>query len=120
MLLQQDGVVIHPTIGETASRAVDEGVDGLRKALETLRGALPWLADLPEADAEEFLHEFVDVARGTAALGGPEPLTTLLTQWRHAAEVHADPALRALIEREPGGDYGAAAPPEEPPAKSGT
>ncbi|MFF7456760.1 hypothetical protein [Kitasatospora sp. NPDC008115] len=34
------------------------------------------------------------------------PIALLLTQWRHTAEVHADPALYAILTREPEGDPG--------------
>ncbi|MFD7589423.1 hypothetical protein ACFV84_28785 [Kitasatospora sp. NPDC059811] len=51
-------------------------------------------------------------ARGAVALDNLAPIALLLTQWRHSAEVHADPALLALITREPDGDLGPAAMPE--------
>ncbi|WP_275410720.1 hypothetical protein [Sinosporangium siamense] len=34
------------------------------------------------------------------------PVAILLTQWRHTAEVHADPVLHELITREPEVDFG--------------
>ena len=108
--LEQDGSVVDFTAKLLSSFAAREGADGLRRILPE---ALPWMTFLPEPDAEEFLGELVDVARGAAALDNLTPLAVLLTQWKHTAEVHADPALRALVEREPEGDFGAAAPPAE-------
>jgi hypothetical protein len=33
-------------------------------------------------------------------------VAVLLTQWRHSAEVYADPALLEILTREPEGDLG--------------
>ncbi|MFD7827060.1 hypothetical protein [Kitasatospora sp. NPDC059803] len=54
----------------------------------------------------------MDTARGAVALDDPAPSALLLTRRRHSAEVHAGPALLALITREPDGDLGPAAMPE--------
>ncbi|NJP89929.1 hypothetical protein HCN51_10800 [Nonomuraea sp. FMUSA5-5] len=73
--------------------------------IAALRQALPpWSALLPEADVEAMLGELVDTARAAAT---PETLALLLAQWRHSAEIHADPALHAVLTREPEGDLGA-------------
>ncbi|PXX68371.1 hypothetical protein DFR70_10251 [Nocardia tenerifensis] len=73
---------------------------------EALPDAVPWVAFLPAADVDEFLTEFVAVAQKAVALGNLSPLTSLLTQWRNTAEIHADPVLLALVTREPEGDFG--------------
>ncbi|MGV9819975.1 hypothetical protein [Nocardia xishanensis] len=39
-------------------------------------------------------------------------MATLLAQWRHTAEVYADPALLKLVTSEPEGDFGPVEPPE--------
>lgn len=54
------------------------------------------------------LAELVDIARGAVALENLAPIALLLAQWRHSAEIHADPALLALLTREPDGDLGPA------------
>lgn len=67
-----------------------------------------------------FLAELVSVGRGAADLDNLAPVAILLAQWRHTAEVHADPALRELISREPEGDLGPVPIPEpgrEPSAR---
>jgi hypothetical protein len=51
----------------------------------------------------EFLAELATVARGAVELDNFAPVAVLLAQWRHTAEVHADPALREIITREPDG-----------------
>lgn len=68
--------------------------------------ALPWLTFLPESDIELFLDELIRVVRGAAAVENLAPIATLLTQWRHTAEIYADPALLAILTREPEGDLG--------------
>jgi hypothetical protein len=76
-----------------------------------LRDALPWVTFLPEEDFGAFVQELVTVARGAAALGNFAPVAVLLTQWRHSAEVYADPVLLDILTREPEGDLGPVPPP---------
>jgi hypothetical protein len=78
--------------------------------LEVLRrllpDALPWVTFLPERDFETFVVELVAVARGAAHLGNLAPIAVLLTQWRHSADIYADPTLLEILTREPEGDFG--------------
>jgi hypothetical protein len=71
-----------------------------------LSEALPWAVFLPDDDVDVFLAELVTVARGAADLGNVAPVAVLLAQWRHTAEVHADPTLREILTAEPDGDFG--------------
>jgi hypothetical protein len=73
-----------------------------------LPDALPWVTFLPEPDFESFVTELVAVARGAADLGNLSPIAVLLTQWRHSAEIYADPTLLEILTREPEGDFGPA------------
>lgn len=73
---------------------------------ELLPDALPWSVFLPDEDVETMLGELTDIARGAAALENLAPIALLLTQWRHTAEVYADPALHSALTREPDGDLG--------------
>lgn len=70
---------------------------------QVLPDALPWVAFLPEDDLTAFVAELAAVARGAAELDNFAPVAVLLTQWRHTAEVYADPVLADLITREPDG-----------------
>ncbi|WP_079008375.1 hypothetical protein [Streptomyces sp. XY431] len=79
-----------------------------------LPDALPWVTFLPEEDVDLLVGELVDVARGAVALDNLAPIALLLTQWRHTAEVHADPALYTALTREPEGDLGPVPRPGEP------
>jgi hypothetical protein len=67
---------------------------------EVLPDALPWAVFLPAVDQDMMLDELVNVARGAAGIDNLRPLATLLTQWRHSAEVYADPELHRLVTRE--------------------
>jgi hypothetical protein len=79
---------------------------------EVLPEALPWVAFLPEEDVSAFVAELASVVRGAADLDNFAPVAVLLAQWRHTAEVHADPALLEIVTAEPEGDLGAVPVPE--------
>jgi hypothetical protein len=68
--------------------------------------ALPWTTFLPDDDLELFVTELIKVASGAAVLENLAPIAQLLIQWRHSAEIYADPALRHSLIREPEGDLG--------------
>ena len=80
-----------------------QGIEALSQALPQ---ALPWSTFLPVDDVDTLLAELVDTARGAVALDNLAPIALLLTQWRHSAEIYADPALLAILTREPEGDLG--------------
>jgi hypothetical protein len=75
-------------------------IDALRQALSE---ALPWMSFLPAEDVDILISELATAASGTDAL---DDIALLLTQWRHSAEVYADPDLFAILIREPDGDLG--------------
>lgn len=74
-------------------------LEGLAKAGEAaaiqrvLPHALPWSTFLPVHDREEMLSEIIEVAQGSTSIRNLAPMAILLEQWRHTAEVHADPEL---------------------------
>ncbi len=73
---------------------------------EVLPEALPWVMFLPDDDVALFLDELALVARGAADLDNLAPVAILLAQWRHTAEIHADPALREILTAAPDSDLG--------------
>lgn len=79
---------------------------------QALPDALPWSVFLPEEDFEVMLGELVDTARAAAAPENLAPVALLLAQWRHSAEIYAEPALHTIVTREPEGDLGAVPVPE--------
>ncbi len=73
---------------------------------QVLPEALPWSTFLPEDDRDLLLTELIEVAQGSASLRNLGPIAVLLEQWRHSAEIHADPELYRQITAEPSGDFG--------------
>lgn len=69
--------------------------------------AFPWVRFLPEKAVREFLVEFVETARASTELGIVSPIAQLITEWRHTAEVYADPELYKTLTADHGdADHG--------------
>lgn len=66
----------------------------------------PWVCFLPTEDVRAFVLELVDPLRAADSLENFAPVAQVITEWRHTAEVHADPELAARI-RQGDDDYGA-------------
>ncbi|MEU4581232.1 hypothetical protein AB0F92_03930 [Kitasatospora aureofaciens] len=107
--MERDATVVDFTSRLLAGLVRTENIDALRQALPE---ALPWVTFLPEGDVDTLLTELVDTARGAVALDNLAPIALLLTQWKHSAEIYADPALYAVLTREPDGDFGPVPMPE--------
>jgi hypothetical protein len=103
--LDRDGVVVDLTARLLAGLVRSQPPEAVRAALAE---ALPWVTFLPEADVDQLLAELVAVAQGAASLANLSPVAVLLAQWRHTAEVYADPVLLEILSREPEGDFGPA------------
>lgn len=108
--LEQDTTVVDFTARLLAGLVRTENTAALRQALPD---ALPWTTFLPPEDVDTLLAELVDTARGAAALENLAPIALLLAQWRHSAEIYADPALFAILTREPEGDLGPVPAPQD-------
>ncbi len=67
--------------------------------LDLLPEVFPWVRFLPEPDQRSFLVEFVETLRATQDLDTLAPVMQLVTEWRHTAEVYADPALLAALTK---------------------
>jgi Family of unknown function (DUF6247) len=70
--------------------------------------ALPWIRFLPDAAVDEFAAEFAATVHAAAAMNSLAPVSQLLAEWRHTAEVYADPELLAILTRPHEGDFGPA------------
>lgn len=74
--------------------------------IDIMPEAFPWVRYLPTEDVRAFVVELVDTLRAADALENFAPVVQVITEWRHTAEVHADPELAARI-RKSDGDHGA-------------
>lgn len=79
------------------------GADLIRRVMPA---ALPWLRFLPADAIDELVTEFVDTVPAAAAVNNMAPVSQLLTEWRHTAEVYADPELYAVLSQPHEGDFG--------------
>lgn len=79
---------------------------------QALPTVLPWSRFLPPADAGQLATEFVATVEAAGAIGNLAPLTQLLIEWRHTAEIHADPDLHRALTRDDLGDHGAVPTPD--------
>jgi hypothetical protein len=108
---EQEGEVIDLTARLLAGvLRRDGGPPIVREVLPTV---LPWVRFLPPAAVEELTVEFIAVAEAAAGVGNTAPISQLLAEWRHTAEVYADPELHALLTRRTDGDHGAVPIPGE-------
>lgn len=82
----------------------------LDSMMELLPEVYPWVRFLPHDDRAEFLQELVNTLRATEELDTVAPLVQLVTEWRHTAEVYADPVLVSILTQDLG-DFGAVPPP---------
>jgi len=79
--------------------------------VDLLPEVYPWTKFLPEADRHDFVREFIETLQATGELDTVAPVVQLIAEWRHTAEVHADPSLVAILTQDLD-DFGpVAAPP---------
>jgi hypothetical protein len=107
--MERDGVVVDFTARMLAGLVRSQPPEVVRPVLAE---ALPWTAFLPEADLDQMLTELVTVTQGAASLANLSPVAVLLAQWRHTAEVYADPVLLEILRTEPAGDFGPVTAPD--------
>jgi hypothetical protein len=74
--------------------------------LDILPQVFPWLRFLPDDDRTKFAQELVDVMEAGKELGTPAPALQLIAEWRHTAEVYADPELLAALRSQTLDDFG--------------
>lgn len=73
--------------------------------LEVLPEVFPWVRFLPEDAVRAFLDELVATLHAVEDLDNLAPVAQLITEWRHTAEVYADPHLAAVLAQD-GDDFG--------------
>lgn len=74
--------------------------------------AFPWVRFLPAEAVREFLIELVDTAKASTSLGLIDPIATVISAWKHTAEVYSDPELYAALTADLDGDHGRVTLPE--------
>jgi len=67
--------------------------------LALLPDVFPWIIFMPEDSHRVFLDEFVTTLRAALDLDNFAPVAQLITEWKHTAEVYADPTLLAVLTR---------------------
>jgi hypothetical protein len=85
--------------------------DALGLLMRVLPEVFPWVRFFSEADRHQFLTELVQTLRAAGDLENLAPVTQLIVDWRHTAEVFADPELAAVL-RQDAGDYGDVSAPD--------
>jgi hypothetical protein len=109
---QQEGEVVDVAARLLAGVLASSG--GAELVRQVLPTALPWVRFLPTAAAGELATEFVATAHAAAAVDNMAPVAQLLAEWRHTAEVYADPELHAALTRAHEGDHGPVTVPGPP------
>lgn len=79
---------------------------------EIVPAAFPWVRFLPAEGVRAFVIELVGVLEAGEALGNPAPIVQVITEWRHTAEIYADPELLSILSREHDDDLGRVPSPE--------
>ncbi|MFG2045440.1 hypothetical protein [Dactylosporangium sp. NPDC048998] len=80
---------------------------------EVLPNAVPWVRFLPAADIDAMAAELVSTTEAAAAIGNTAAVSQLLVEWRHTAEIHADPDLHRALTTRPLDDFGPVSRPAE-------
>jgi len=98
---EQDGEVLSATTRVFAALIAKDAA--ARTLLtEVIPVAFPWVRFLPKPDVQQFVIELVEVLRAAEDLDNLSPVAQLLTEWKHTAEIHADPELLSALTRDLG------------------
>ncbi|TWD81587.1 hypothetical protein FB561_2703 [Kribbella amoyensis] len=81
--------------------------------LDILPQVFPWMRFLEPEDQVSFAQELIDVMDAGHDIDSPTPVLHLISQWRHTAEVYADPDLLKALRPGIIDDAGAVAQPAE-------
>jgi hypothetical protein len=81
--------------------------------LDILPKVFPWIRFLMREDRMTFAQELIDVMDASQELDSPAPVLQVITEWRHTAEIYADPELLAALRSGVAGDFGVVPEPAE-------
>ncbi len=71
----------------------------------------PWVAFLSREEVREFIVDLVATMKAAESIDNPAPVAQLIEQWRHTAEVLADPELAAVLVAPSSADHGTVSAP---------
>lgn len=80
--------------------------DGALILHRILPQVLPWVAFLPVGAVDELMGELVSTLQAAVSIDNLWPVSQLLVEWRHTAEIYADPLLHSAATRALGNDGG--------------
>jgi hypothetical protein len=109
---QQEGEVVDLTARLLAGVLDQDG--GAELVRQVLPSVLAWVRFLPAAAVDELAAEFVATVHAAVGVGTVAPVSQLLVEWRHTAEVYADPELYAALTQAHEGDHGPVTAPGAP------
>ena len=99
----QDHAIVSTAVRLFVALLRDGDAQGLM--VRVLPEVFPWARFLPDDDRRQFVTELVQTLRGADDLDNLAPVTQVIVEWRHTAEVHADPELAAALRLD-AGDFG--------------
>lgn len=73
--------------------------DELAARLGSEEGPFPWVRYLPASDREQFIRDLAEALRTAADLGNYAAFDLTVEQWRHSAEIWADPELAEALTK---------------------
>lgn len=71
----------------------------------------PWVAFLSRDEMRDFIVDLVATMKAAESIDNPAPVAQLIEEWRHTAEVLADPELTAVLVAPSSADHGTVGPP---------
>lgn len=89
-------------------------VDGALILRRILPQALPWVTFLPTGAIDELVEELVATLQAAVSIDNLWPASQVLVEWRHTAEIYADPLLHTAATRALGEDGGPVLRPDAP------
>lgn len=75
---------------------------------------IPWTKYLPDDEVVTMITDLAEAAEGADSLDNLAPLAQVLIEWRHSADIYADPVLKAALTGPSYGDFGPVPPPPVP------
>ncbi|MFD0509337.1 DUF6247 family protein [Streptomyces chiangmaiensis] len=98
----------HEVMGATSRMFVEmmRTTQGRTLVLDVMPATFPWVRYLPAHDVREFSVELVAALQVAAEIDNTAAVAQLIAEWRHTAEVHADPELYAALTTDSGEDFG--------------